>query len=225
MAGPQRTVSRSWCTCRASARPHSEHWARACAMRARRRRFHSLLLRRPPGSPCRAWQNGHLEPLAISRPQSRQRLGTGAGPRRARLRLLLGDQALVRPSPARRARSASAGYRQQMGWTLRGVLKLLAVYGHGDVGALEEIDRAFKTSVTPLRAVDSDATRTHGSPHSASQSRVEPVSPSRRTPSRLGWVSPGEVSASRSAPPAGLGWVRVRARRGRSSPGRARAAS
>src|SRR5262249_55157058 len=33
---------------------------------------------------------------------------------------------------------------EQMGWTLAGVLKLLAVYGHGDVGALEEIDRAFK---------------------------------------------------------------------------------
>ena len=27
---------------------------------------------------------------------------------------------------------------EQMGWTLAGVLKLLAVYGHGDVGALEE---------------------------------------------------------------------------------------
>jgi hypothetical protein len=30
-------------------------------------------------------------------------------------------------------------------------LKLLAVYGHGDVGALEEIDKAFRAKVTPLR--------------------------------------------------------------------------
>ncbi len=43
---------------------------------------------------------------------------------------------------------------EQMGWTLGGVLKLLAVYGHGDVGALEEIDAAF-SRVTPLRAVGS----------------------------------------------------------------------
>jgi hypothetical protein len=49
---------------------------------------------------------------------------------------------------------------EQMGWTLAGVLKLLAVYGHGDVGALEEIDRAFKAKVTPLRAVNSDASQT-----------------------------------------------------------------
>ena len=32
---------------------------------------------------------------------------------------------------------------EQMGWELAGTLKLLRVYGHGDVGALEEIDRAF----------------------------------------------------------------------------------
>jgi hypothetical protein len=32
-----------------------------------------------------------------------------------------------------------------MGRTLAGVLKLLAVHGHGDVGALEEIDRPFKS--------------------------------------------------------------------------------
>jgi hypothetical protein len=41
-----------------------------------------------------------------------------------------------------------------MGWTLARVLKLLAVYGHGDVGALEEIDTAFESKVTPLRAVN-----------------------------------------------------------------------
>lgn len=42
---------------------------------------------------------------------------------------------------------------EQMGWTLAGVLKLLAVYGHGDVGALEQIDRAFDRKVARLRAV------------------------------------------------------------------------
>jgi integrase len=40
---------------------------------------------------------------------------------------------------------------EQMGWTLAGVLKLLAVYGHGDVGALEAIDRAFGQNVVQLR--------------------------------------------------------------------------
>jgi integrase len=48
---------------------------------------------------------------------------------------------------------------EQMGWTLAGVLKLLAVYGHGDVGALEESDKAFQTNVTPLRAVNSGASQ------------------------------------------------------------------
>jgi integrase len=42
---------------------------------------------------------------------------------------------------------------EQMGWTLAGVLKLLAVYGHGDIGALEEIDRAYGRNVARLRAV------------------------------------------------------------------------
>jgi hypothetical protein len=46
---------------------------------------------------------------------------------------------------------------EQMGWTASSVLKLLATYGHGDVGALEEIDKAFAATVTRLRAVDSDA--------------------------------------------------------------------
>jgi integrase len=32
---------------------------------------------------------------------------------------------------------------QQMGWSLAAVLKLLETYGHGDIGALEEIDEAF----------------------------------------------------------------------------------
>ena len=42
---------------------------------------------------------------------------------------------------------------EQMGWSLAAVLKLLAVYGYGDVGALEEVDRAFADNVRPLRAV------------------------------------------------------------------------
>ena len=42
---------------------------------------------------------------------------------------------------------------EQMGWELAGTFKLLRVYGHGDVGALEEIDRAFGSNVTRLRAV------------------------------------------------------------------------
>jgi integrase len=56
---------------------------------------------------------------------------------------------------------------EQMGWTLAGVLKLLAVYGHGDVGALEEIDRAFESNVRPLRAVKSDTTQTQRSAETA----------------------------------------------------------
>jgi hypothetical protein len=57
---------------------------------------------------------------------------------------------------------------EQIGWTLRGVLQLLTVYGHGDVGALEEIDRAFGANVTELRAVDSATTRTQRGPDAAS---------------------------------------------------------
>lgn len=45
----------------------------------------------------------------------------------------------------------------QMRWKLAGVLKLLEVYGHGDVGALEEIDRAYGANVVRL----SDAIETH----------------------------------------------------------------
>ena len=48
---------------------------------------------------------------------------------------------------------------EQMGWSLGAVLDLLAVYGHGDVGALDEIDRAFATNVRPLRLI-SDASQT-----------------------------------------------------------------
>lgn len=39
----------------------------------------------------------------------------------------------------------------QMGWSLAAVDSLLAVYGHSEVGALDEIDRAFGENVTPLR--------------------------------------------------------------------------
>jgi integrase len=56
---------------------------------------------------------------------------------------------------------------EQMGWSLRAVEKLLTVYGHGDVGALEEIDRAFRINVAPLRAVNSAATGTQERPQSA----------------------------------------------------------
>jgi integrase len=48
---------------------------------------------------------------------------------------------------------------EQMGWSLAAVIDLLAVYGHGDVGALDEIDRAFAGNVRSLRAVP-DATQT-----------------------------------------------------------------
>jgi hypothetical protein len=57
---------------------------------------------------------------------------------------------------------------EQMGWTLAGVLKLLAVYGHGDVGALEEIDKAFRANVTSLRPVDSVTSGMQGGPDAAS---------------------------------------------------------
>jgi hypothetical protein len=49
---------------------------------------------------------------------------------------------------------------EQMGWQASSVLKLLETYGHGDVGALEEVDKAFKATVTPLRLVESDAGQT-----------------------------------------------------------------
>lgn len=39
----------------------------------------------------------------------------------------------------------------QMGWSLASVLSLLAVYGHGDVNALEQIDRAFAENVVDIR--------------------------------------------------------------------------
>ena len=42
----------------------------------------------------------------------------------------------------------------QAGWSLRTVEAMLAIYGHGDVGALEEVDAAFRDAeVAPLRAV------------------------------------------------------------------------
>lgn len=47
----------------------------------------------------------------------------------------------------------------QMGWstdeTGRAIRKLLGVYGHGEIGALEQVDAAFESAtVTPLRAVE-----------------------------------------------------------------------
>jgi integrase len=57
---------------------------------------------------------------------------------------------------------------EQMGWTVEGVMKLLRVYGHGEIGALDEIDRAFKQSnVRKLREV-SDPSGSHGEAGSAS---------------------------------------------------------
>jgi integrase len=43
----------------------------------------------------------------------------------------------------------------QMGWSMKSVDKMLAVYGHGEIGALEEIDDAFdaRSNVRELRAV------------------------------------------------------------------------
>ena len=41
----------------------------------------------------------------------------------------------------------------QAGWSLKTVDKMLAVYGHGDVGALEEVDAAFANNVTPILKV------------------------------------------------------------------------
>lgn len=41
----------------------------------------------------------------------------------------------------------------QAGWSLGTVDKMLGVYGHGDVGALEEVDAAFSQNVVALRSV------------------------------------------------------------------------
>ena len=49
----------------------------------------------------------------------------------------------------------------QAGWSIGTVDKMLAIYGHGDVGALEEVDRAFRANVSQLRAVNSDASEMH----------------------------------------------------------------
>lgn len=50
----------------------------------------------------------------------------------------------------------------QAGWSLATVDQMLAIYGHGDVGALEEVDAAFEGRVVPLKAVERDADKTHG---------------------------------------------------------------
>lgn len=39
----------------------------------------------------------------------------------------------------------------QAGWSLSTVEKMLAIYGHGEVGALDEVDRAFAENVVPIR--------------------------------------------------------------------------
>jgi hypothetical protein len=41
----------------------------------------------------------------------------------------------------------------QASWSLRAVDDLLAVYGHGDIGALDEVDAAFANHKPDLRLV------------------------------------------------------------------------
>ena len=55
----------------------------------------------------------------------------------------------------------------QMGWSLdetgEAIKALLAVYGHGEIGALEAVDRVFETAeVVPIRGVQV-AGQTHAS--------------------------------------------------------------
>ncbi|HEX2126142.1 MAG TPA: hypothetical protein VHF45_06230 [Thermoleophilaceae bacterium] len=76
-----------------------------------------------------------------------------ARPGRARLRLLLATKHYCVHYMHATLGLEPRVIAEQMGWTLAGVLKLLAVYGHGDVGALEQIDRAFDRKVARLRAV------------------------------------------------------------------------
>jgi integrase len=78
---------------------------------------------------------------------------------------------------------------EQMGWSLYGVLKLLAVHGHGDIGALEEIDEAFKANVRHLRPVESDATET--------QRQAEPLSRADLNHSELFRVQGRRLARSR----------------------------
>ena len=40
----------------------------------------------------------------------------------------------------------------QMGWSEKAIEKLLTIYGHIDVIALEEVDRLYEDKVVPLRA-------------------------------------------------------------------------
>jgi hypothetical protein len=47
----------------------------------------------------------------------------------------------------------------QMRWRLANVLKLLEACGHGDIDALEEVDRAYDTKVVSIR---DQARRTEG---------------------------------------------------------------
>jgi hypothetical protein len=46
------------------------------------------------------------------------------------------------------------GIGAQMGWSDKAVEKLLRVYGHKDVAALEAIDALYANNVVPLRAAD-----------------------------------------------------------------------
>jgi hypothetical protein len=54
------------------------------------------------------------------------------------------------------ATAVRASYRAiaaQAGWSLRTVDKMLATYGHGEVGALDEVDAAFASHKPNLRVV------------------------------------------------------------------------
>jgi integrase len=57
----------------------------------------------------------------------------------------------------RKLRLSDTAIAEQMGWSRAATGKLLDTYGHGHIDALEEIDAAFENNVTPLRAVESDA--------------------------------------------------------------------
>jgi integrase len=57
---------------------------------------------------------------------------------------------------------------EQMGWSLRSTIKMVETYAHANIGALEQIDKAFATRPVQLRAVNSDATETQGGPEWAS---------------------------------------------------------
>ena len=105
----------------------------------------------------------------------------------------------------RRLIDASDGVAEQNveALDIAGVLKLLAVYGHGDVGALDEIDRAFAANVRPLRVI-SDATQTQAGPNPRSRAKLNQSRPSRMFLLMRGSPCPSRAS-TRPSPCRGLG--------------------